>query len=212
MDILDPALQDYLDRHCDAEPAALQKINRDTHVQVLQPHMLSGHYQGRVLSMLSKLVRPERILEVGAFTGYAAICLAEGLAEGGAIDTIEVNPELENRLRSNFEMAGITSQVRLHIGDAAKKIVAFNDNYFDLAFIDADKKSNLAYYQAVIQKTKPGGLVIIDNVLWKGKVYGEENDTQTETFRKLNSQITVDPRVEKIILPVRDGLLVIRKL
>jgi caffeoyl-CoA O-methyltransferase len=212
MEILDPALQQYLDTHCDAEPRVLQKINRDTHVQVLQPHMLSGHYQGRVLSMLSKLVRPQHVLEIGTFTGYATICLAEGLAEGGKIDTIEVKPELEIRMRSNFELAGITDKINLHIGNAAEIIFGFSDNYFDLAFIDADKKNNFAYYQAVIQKTKPGGLVIIDNVLWKGKVFGLENDAQTETFRKLNSQITVDPRVEKLILPVRDGLLVIRKL
>ncbi|GAB2701067.1 O-methyltransferase [Mucilaginibacter koreensis] len=212
MEILDPALQQYLDAHCDPEPEALQKINRDTHVQVLQPHMLSGHYQGRVLSMLSKLVRPKHILEIGTFTGYATICLAEGLVEGGKIDTVEVKPELENRLFNNFQLAGLTDKISLHIGNAAEIIFGFSDNYFDLAFIDADKKSNLAYYQAVIQKTKPGGVVIIDNVLWKGKVYGPENDAQTETFRKLNSQITVDPRVEKFILPVRDGLLVIRKL
>lgn len=212
MEILDAALQDYLDNHCDPEPEALKKIDRDTHVQVLQPHMISGHYQGRVLSMLSKLVRPQHILEIGTFTGYAAICLAEGLAEGGKLHTIEVKKELENRLRNNFKAANVENQIELHIGDATKIIFGFPDNFFELAFIDADKKNNLTYYQAVIEKTKPGGLVIIDNVLWKGKVYGPENDAQTETFRKLNDQITVDKRVEKLILPVRDGLLVIRKL
>ncbi len=211
MEILDPALQNYLDHHCDPEPEVLKKINRDTHVQVLQPHMLSGHYQGRVLSMLSKLVHPVHILEVGTFTGYATICLAEGLAEGGKIHTIEVKSELENRLRKNFKLAGLEDQVALHIGNATEIIFGFTDNFFDLAFIDADKKNNFTYYQAVIEKTKPGGLVIIDNVLWKGKVYGKENDTQTEAFKKLNNQITVDPRVEKLILPVRDGILVIRK-
>jgi caffeoyl-CoA O-methyltransferase len=211
MEILDPALQEYLDQHCDPEPEALKKIDRDTHVQVLQPHMMSGHYQGRVLSMLSKLVHPTHILEVGAFTGYATICLAEGLAEGGKVHTIEVRAELENRLRNNFKLAGVEDKIELHIGDAAEIIFGFPDNFFELAFIDADKKSNSAYYQQVIEKTKPGGLVIIDNVLWKGKVYGEKNDTQTESFKKLNSQITVDTRVEKLILPVRDGLLVVRK-
>ncbi len=211
MEILDAALQHYLDTHCDPEPEALQKINRDTHVQVIQPHMLSGHYQGRVLSLLCKLVHPRHILEVGAFTGYATVCLAEGLAEGGKIDTIEVNPELESRLQNNFRMAGIEGKINLHIGNAGEIIFGFTDNYFELAFIDADKKSNLAYYQAVIEKTKPGGLIIIDNVLWKGKVFGAENDPQTAAFRKLNNHIAVDSRVEKLILPVRDGLMVIRK-
>lgn len=211
MEILDPALQRYLDQHCDSEPEALQKINRDTHVQVLQPHMLSGHYQGRVLSMLSKLVKPKYILEVGAFTGYATICLAEGLAQDGKVHAIEVKPELENRLKSNFKLAGLDAKIELHIGDAAEIIFGYPDNYFELAFIDADKKSNLTYYQIVIEKMKPGGLVIIDNVLWKGKVYEQKNDNYTESFRKLNDQITVDQRVEKLILPVRDGLLIIRK-
>jgi predicted O-methyltransferase YrrM len=173
--------------------------------------MISGHYQGRLLSFLSKMVRPQRIIEIGTFTGYATICLAEGLVEGGKIDTIEVNREMEDMLQRNFLKAGIVQKVNLHIGDAREIIFGFPDESFDIAFIDADKKSNLAYYEALIQKVKPEGLIIIDNVLWKGKVFGEQKDADTESFRKLNDHIAVDRRVEKLILPVRDGVLIIRK-
>ncbi|MCJ8210624.1 O-methyltransferase [Mucilaginibacter sp. RS28] len=212
MEILDPKLQAYLEAHVDAEPEVLKNINRETHVKVLKANMLSGHYQGRLLSMLSKMVQPERILEIGAFTGYSAICLAEGLTENGVLDTIEVNPEMESMLRRNFEAAGMTDKIRLHIGDAMPKILEFTESLFNIVFIDADKKNNLNYFESVIDKVKPGGLIIIDNVLWKGKVYGDAKDADTELFRKLNDQITVDTRVEKIILPVRDGVLIIRKI
>jgi caffeoyl-CoA O-methyltransferase len=211
MEILDPQLQAYLDMHCDAEPEALRKINRETHVKQLKPNMLSGHYQGRMLSMLSKLVQPKLILEVGSFTGYATICLAEGLAEGGKVHTIEARAELEDTLRNNFVLAGVQDQIELHIGDAKDVIFGLTENIYDLSFIDADKKSNLAYFELIIEKTRPGGLIIIDNVLWKGKVYGEANDADTQLFRKLNDAIAVNKQVEKLILPVRDGLLVIRK-
>jgi caffeoyl-CoA O-methyltransferase len=211
MEILDPQLQAYLDMHCDAEPEALRKINRETYLKQLKPNMLSGHYQGRLLSMLSKLVQPKLILEVGTFTGYATICLAEGLAEGGKVHTIEARAELEDTLRNNFAMAGVQNQIELHIGDAHDVIFGLKENIYDLSFIDADKKSNLAYFELIIEKTRPGGLIIIDNVLWKGKVYGEANDADTQLFRKLNDAIAVNTQVEKLILPVRDGVLVIRK-
>jgi caffeoyl-CoA O-methyltransferase len=211
MEILDPGLQAYLDAHCEPEPEALKKINRETYLKVLKPNMLSGHYQGRVLSMLSKMISPERILEIGAFTGYSAICLAEGLIEGGMLDTLEVNAEMEELLLNNFKSAGMDEKIRLHIGDAMPKILDFKNNLFNLVFIDADKKSNLAYFESVIDKVKPAGLIIIDNVLWKGKVYGDAKDADTQMFRKLNDQIAVDTRVEKLILPVRDGILIIRK-
>ncbi|WP_345949904.1 O-methyltransferase [Mucilaginibacter sp. PAMB04274] len=211
MEILDPNLQLYLETHCDTEPEALKKINRNTHLKQLKPHMLSGHYQGRLLSMLSKLVQPKLVLEVGAFTGYATICLAEGLAEGGKVHTIEGNPELEETLRNNFELADVQDRIELYIGDAREVIFGFTENIYDLAFIDADKKSNLAYFELIIDKLRPGGLIIIDNVLWKGKVYGDAKDADTELFRKLNDTIAVNTQVEKIILPVRDGVLIIRK-
>jgi caffeoyl-CoA O-methyltransferase len=211
MEILDPQLQLYLETHCDPEPEALKKINRETHLKQLKPNMLSGHFQGRLLSMLSKLVNPKLILEIGSFTGYATICLAEGLIEGGKIHTIEVNPEQEETLRKNFELAGFTNCIQLHIGDAKQVIFGFVDQIFDICFIDADKKSNLTYFELIIDKIRPGGLIIIDNVLWKGKVYGEATDADTELFRKLNDAITVNTQVEKLILPVRDGVFVIRK-
>ena len=211
MEILDPTLQTYLDTHCEPEPEALQFINRETYLKVLRPHMLSGHYQGRVLSFLSKMVQPKHILEVGTFTGYATICLAEGLTEDGEIHTIEVNRELEEMLNSHFKLTSVGKKIKQHFGDATAIIPGLPVDSWDLVFIDADKKNNYTYFQLVIDKVRPGGLIIIDNVLWKGKVYGDEKDADTELIRQLNDQISVDSRVEKMILPVRDGLLVIRK-
>lgn len=173
--------------------------------------MLSGHYQGRLLSFLSKMVQPHRILEVGTFTGYATICLAEGLTADGLIHTIEVNPELEEMLNSHFRSTNVGKKIKLHFGEATAIIPDLDVNNWDLVFIDADKKNNYTYFELVFNKVRSGGLIIIDNVLWKGKVYGEENDTDTQLIRKLNDQIAADTRVEKLILPVRDGLLIIRK-
>ena len=212
MEILDDALQAYLDNHCDAEPEALQTINRETHLKVLKPNMLSGHYQGRVLSMLSKMMQPKRILEIGTYTGYATVCLAEGLTEDGFIDTIEVNREMEEMLQNHFELTNVEKKIRQHFGPAEQILGDLYENNFDIVFIDADKKNNYLYFQLVFDKVRSGGLIIIDNVLWKGKVYDSaQKDADTESFRKLNEQIAVDTRVEKLILPVRDGLLLIRK-
>jgi len=211
MEILDHTLQTYLDEHCEPEPEALQNINRETYLKVLRPHMLSGHYQGRVLSFLSKMIQPKRILEVGTFTGYATICLAEGLTEDGLIHTIEVNRELEPMLRSHFNSTSVGKKIKQHFGEATAIIPVLDVDNWDLVFIDADKKNNYTYFQLVFDKVRSGGLIIIDNVLWKGKVYGEENDADTENIRKLNDQVSADSRVEKMILPVRDGLLIIRK-
>jgi caffeoyl-CoA O-methyltransferase len=173
--------------------------------------MLSGHYQGRILSMFSKMMQPKLILEIGTFTGYSAICLAEGLVEGGVLHTIEVNRELEEMLNSHFKLTNVDKKIKLHFGAAEAVIADFEQNNFDLVFIDADKRNNLTYFELIINKVKPGGLIIIDNVLWKGKVYGTEKDADTESFRKLNELIAVNTQVEKLILPVRDGLLLIRK-
>jgi predicted O-methyltransferase YrrM len=211
MDILPDDLQSYLDNHCEPEPEWLQNISRETYLKVLRPHMLSGHYQGRVLSMLSKMIQPKRILEIGTFTGYATICLAEGLTEDGFIHTIEVNHELEEMLNSHFKSTDVEKKIKQHFGQATAIIPQLGDEIFDLVFIDADKKNNYTYFQLVFDKVRPGGLIIIDNVLWKGKVYGEDKDADTQNIRKLNDQINVDRRVEKLILPVRDGLLIIRK-
>jgi caffeoyl-CoA O-methyltransferase len=211
MEILPEDLQLYLDDHCDPEPAWLQKINRDTYLKVLKPHMLSGHYQGRVLSFFSKLLQPKLILEVGTFTGYATLCLAEGLTEDGVIHTIEVNREMEEMLNSHFQLTTVGKKIKLHFGEAEQVIRDFTYTGFDIVFIDADKKNNYTYFELVFEKVRSGGLIIIDNVLWKGKVYGEEEDADTQIIRKLNDRMAADERVDKLILPVRDGLLVIRK-
>jgi len=176
MEILDPNLQEYLDNHCEPEPEHLQKINRDTYLKVLKPHMLSGHYQGRLLSMLSKMMQPKRILEIGTFTGYATLCLAEGLTEDGIIHTIEVNRELEEMLNSHFKSTNVENKIKLHFGPAELIIKELAAEIFDIVFIDADKKNNFTYFELIFDKVRSGGLIIIDNVLWKGKVYGPEND------------------------------------
>lgn len=173
--------------------------------------MLSGHYQGRLLSMLSKMMQPRRILEIGTFTGYATICLAEGLTEGGLIHTIEIDRELEEMLIQHFKSTNVDKKVRLHFGPATQIIVEMEEKNFDLVFIDADKKNNLHYFQLIFDKVRSGGLIIIDNVLWKGKVYGSESDIDTRTIRELNDYIANDTRIEKLILPVRDGIMLIRK-
>jgi predicted O-methyltransferase YrrM len=211
MEILPDDLQKYLDMHCDPEPELLKSINRETHLKLLKPNMLSGHYQGRLLSMLSKMMQPKRILEIGTFTGYATICLAEGLTDDGIIHTIEVNREMEDMLNSHFKSTNVEKNIRLHFGPAEEVLNDLAEKSFDMVFIDADKKNNFNYFQIIFDKVRSGGLIIIDNVLWKGKVYGEENDADTQSFRKLNDQISVDSRVEKLILPVRDGILLIRK-
>jgi len=157
------------------------------------------------------MMQPKRILEIGTFTGYATICLAEGLTEDGIIHTIEVNREMEEMLNSHFKLTNVEKKIQLHFGTAEDVLNVLAEKNFDIVFIDADKKNNFNYFQLVFDKVRSGGLIIIDNVLWKGKVYGEENDADTQAIRKLNDQVSVDSRVEKLILPVRDGILLIRK-
>jgi len=211
MDLFDNSLTGYLEEHSDVENELLKQINRETHLKVPSPHMLSGHYQGRLLSLLSKIIAPKRILEIGTFTGYATLCLAEGLTSDGIIHTIDINEELEDQVRGYFNKSDYSNQINYHIGNAIEIIPTLNDT-FDLVFIDADKKNNLNYYQLVIDKMPSGGVILIDNVLWKGKVLEENNDKQTEIILELNKQIASDTRVEKVILPVRDGVFLIRKL
>lgn len=211
MEILPSSLQAYLDQHCEPEPEMLITINRETNLKVLKPHMLSGHYQGRLLSMLSKMLRPKCILEIGTYTGYATICLAEGLVEGGEIHTIEVNMEMEEMIRKNFKNSAFEKNIFPHFGDAQHIMLQLSDKNYDLVFIDADKKNNFTYFQLVIDQLKPGGVIIVDNVLWKGKVYSEAQDSDTRTIREFNDLISADDRVEQLILPVRDGITLIRK-
>ena len=208
--MFDDILTGYLEKTCDAEPALLQRINRETYLKATSPHMLSGHYQGRLLAFLSKLMSPLKVLEVGTFTGYATLCLAEGLAADGEIHTIDNNAELEERVRGYFNESGYGDNIHYHIGDAAAIIPAIAGP-LDLVFIDADKKNNGYYYELALEKTRPGGLILIDNVLWKGKVVGGASDNQTQQITALNDQLANDKRIDKLILPVRDGLFLLRK-
>lgn len=210
MELLSSQLENYLDRHCDSEDDLLKHINRQTHLKVLMPRMLSGHYQGRVLGMLSKMMRPNRILEIGTFTGYATLCLAEGLTEDGVLHTIDINQELESMVRENFQKSAFNTQIKYHLGNALEIILTL-DEVFDLVFIDADKKNNANYYQLVFDKVRPGGMIVVDNVLWSGKVLHGITDKDTVEIKKFNEMVHQDARVEKLILPVRDGLFIIRK-
>lgn len=211
MDLLSDELKSYLESSCDPESDLLKQIDRETHLKVSLPRMLSGHYQGRVLSMLSKLICPRRILEVGTFTGYATLCLAEGLTKDGILHTIDINAELEDMVRANFDKSDLGLKIKYHIGNALEIIPNLNE-IFDLIFIDADKKNNESYYNLTIDKLRSGGLIIVDNVLWSGKVVGEKKtDSATTLISNFNDMVSSDQRVEKLILPVRDGIYIIRK-
>jgi predicted O-methyltransferase YrrM len=211
MELFSEELTHYLENSCEPENELLKHINRETHLKVSMPRMLSGHYQGKLLSMISKLVNPERILEIGTFTGYATLCLAEGLRENGRIYTIDINLELEDMVRSNFKKSDLDSKIMYQIGDAKQIIPTLNET-FDLVFIDADKKNNATYYDMVIDKVRSGGLILVDNVLWSGKVLDEGvSDQKTSIISQFNERVSSDQRVEKLILPVRDGLFLIRK-
>ena len=203
-------LQHLLLHYCEPEDKLLQHIDRETNLKVLMPRMLSGHYQGRVLSMLSKMISPKRILEVGTFTGYATLCLAEGLTEEGIIYTLDINAELEDMVRENFAKSPLNSKINYIIGDAQKSLKNINET-FDLVFIDADKKNNGTYYDLIFDQVRAGGLIIVDNVLWSGKIVNNAQDKDTKNISSFNDKINEDNRVEKLILPVRDGLFVIRK-
>lgn len=200
----------YLESICDDENPLLKTINRETYLRETMPHMMSGHYQGRVLSMISKLVGPKRILEIGTFTGYASLCLAEGLRASGELHTIDINQEQQERVQGYFDQSPFAAQIKYHIGDALDIIPTISGD-FDLVFIDADKKRNLLYYEMLVERVPSGGVLMIDNVLWKGKVFEDGADNQTKQVLELNNILAKDTRVEKLILPVRDGLFVLRK-
>lgn len=205
-------LDEYISKHSDAEPEYLAKINRATHVKLINPRMCSGHLQGRVLSMFCRMIQPNRILELGTFTGYSALCMAEALPEGGVLHTIECDDELEDFILQNFAGSEYADKIQLHIGDALTEIEKLNET-FDLVFIDADKREYLDYYEAVLPKLRQGGYILADNTLWDGKVLKtvEPNDKQTIEIMRFNDFVATDPRVEKVILPLRDGLTLIRK-
>ncbi|RAU83719.1 O-methyltransferase [Pontibacter arcticus] len=214
MEFLDEDLQRYAEDHTSAESELLHKVNRQTHLQVLKPRMLSGHLQGRLLAMFSQMIRPKQVLEVGTYTGYSALCLAEGLQPGGTLHTIDKNDELENRVRGYFADAGLTQSIKYYLGNALDIIPSINAT-FDIVFLDADKINYPTYYDMVFDKVAPGGYIIADNVLWSGKVlekYRKKLDEDTLAVINFNKKIHEDSRVENILLPVRDGLLVARKL
>jgi len=202
---------DYADAHTSPEDPVLKEITAFTVDNILFPEMISGHLQGQFLSMLSLLFRPEKILEIGTFTGYSAICLAKGLQENGKLITLEYNGELEKPLRSFFDKSGYSSVIDLRIGDAMRLIPALEVT-FDLIFIDADKKNYLNYYKMVLPKLSRGGILLVDNVLWQGKVADPAiNDPQTVNFREFNDFVNEDTSVTKVMLPIRDGLYLVRK-
>lgn len=210
MDFLPEDLEKYVEDHTSTEAELLKKITRDTHAKVLMPRMLSGHVQGRFLSMISHFMSPMNILEVGTYTGYSAICLAEGLPPGGKLVTVDVNEELESRVRNYFEEAGFNHKIDYRIGNAAQIIPAL-DTIFDLVFIDADKENYSKYYDLVFDKVRAGGLILADNVLWSGKVTKPKPDKDTRALLEFNQKIMNDPRVENLLMPLRDGIMMIRK-
>ena len=206
-------LEEYISVHSTPENEVLESIVRDTHIHILNPHMLSGHVQGRVLSMISHMIRPNRILELGTFTGYSALCLAEGLPENGELVTIEHNDELEDTIRRNLAKSPLSSKIRLIIGDA-KEYLSGEAGLFDLVFIDADKREYCAYLDLVYPLLPVGGFILADNTLWDGHIIDPayDKDKQTLGLRAFNDRLAADERFEKVILPLRDGLTLIRKI
>jgi caffeoyl-CoA O-methyltransferase len=209
---MDDSLEQYILSHIDEEPEILRQLNRNTQVNFLNGRMVSGHLQGRLLVMLTKMIKPGRVLELGTFTGYSAICFAEGTDTEAEIHTIEINEELEESILEWFDKAGVSKKIHLHIGDALD-IVPKLDGLFDLAFIDLEKRDYTVCYETVFPKVKPGGFILADNTLWYGKILGEidPGDSQSLAISKFNDYIANDSRVEKVILPLRDGLTILRK-
>lgn len=212
MEFPDPEINRYAEEWSTPESKLLKKINRDTWAEVLMPRMLSGHMQGRILSMLSHMIRPKRVLEVGTYTGYAALCLAEGLREDGKLHTIDVNDELENRVRGYFESSDYSGRIAYHVGNALDIIPKLEEEW-ELVFIDADKENYARYFDLVIDNVRPGGWIIADNVLWSGKVLAkaEDMDSETAALHAYNQKVATDNRVEQVLLAVRDGLMCCRK-
>ena len=213
MNFLDPDLDQYVVNHTENEPAPLKELNRKTWIEILNPRMIAGHFQGRVLSMLSHMIQPTHILEIGTFTGYSAICWAEGLQTNGQIHTIDVNEELENLAKSYVTKSGFEEQVHFHIGNAINLIPTL-DYEWDIVFLDADKANYTNYYNLVFDRVKKGGYIIADNVLWNGKVIdkGAFEEIDTKAILEFNEMIQADDRVQNVLFPIRDGLMIARKL
>jgi caffeoyl-CoA O-methyltransferase len=212
MEFISDKIDDYVCAHSENEPQLLYELNRETHMNVLRPRMLSGHFQGRVLSLISHMIQPKNVLEIGTYTGYSALCFAEGLAEGGKILTLDKNEELEDLVNEFIQKSDYKDAIECRIGDAMEIIPTLEDEY-DLVFIDADKANYINYYNLVFDKLKKGGYIIVDNVLWSGKVLEEveKRDEDTQVLIDMNKLIHEDDRVQEVMFPIRDGLLIARK-
>lgn len=210
--MIDPKIENYSEEHSSNHSAILNELYRETHLKVMHPRMLSGQQQGRFLSMLSHMIRPKAILEIGTYTGYSAICLAEGLSKEGKIHTLELDPELEKIANKYFKKAGVDKQIVQYFGDALE-IIPSLDILFDLVFIDADKNNYANYYRLIFDKVRSGGYILVDNVLWSGKVIEplKKGDKDTLGIIEFNTLVQQDERVENVLLPIRDGLMLIRK-
>lgn len=210
MHLVSQEIEKYIDQHCSDESDALQQLNRKTQTDVLMPQMLSGKVQGQFLQMISHAVQPNRVLEIGTYTGYSAICLAAGLQENGKLFTIDINEELEQIVKIHVEKAGLQHKIIQIIGDATKEINNLNET-FDIVFIDADKQNYSLYYDLVIDKVRTGGFILADNVLWSGKIIDEKKDKDTQKLAEFNDKIQQDNRVENVIVSMRDGIMMMRK-
>ncbi len=212
MEFLEPQLANYILEHSGVESDLLKELDRETNLKVLMPRMISGHFQGRVLSMLSKMIKPENILEIGTYTGYSALCLAEGLTTNGKLTTIDINAELEEMVETYFQKSNYRSQINYQIGNALDLIPTLSEK-FDIIFIDADKENYLNYYHLIFDKVNSGGYIIADNVLWSGKVISNASkiDKDTQAILNYNKFIQNDERVENVLFPIRDGLMIARK-
>jgi predicted O-methyltransferase YrrM len=205
-------MEQYLLSHLEPEPEYLRALTRKTYVRLINPRMISGHLQGRFLKMLCRMINPQNVLEIGAFTGYSALCLAEGMSENAHLDTIEIDDELEDFIRENFQNSPFESKITLHIGDALK-IVPQLDKTFDLAFIDGNKRKYIDFFKCVFPKIRKGGFILADNTLWGGKIVKplEHGDSQTRAILAFNDLISNDSRIEQVLLPLRDGLTIMQK-
>lgn len=207
-------IEDYICGHIDAEPAQLRRLYRDTHIYQLYPRMCSGHLQGRVLKMLTSMIAPRRILELGTFTGYSALCMAEGMPADAELWTVEIDDEMEDAIRGQFDQSPYGSRMHLLIGDALEQVPRIGITDWDMVLIDANKRLYSSYYEMILPLVRPGGCILADNTLWDGKVIRPEecHDPQTRGITEFNDLVAADPRVEKVILPMRDGLTIIRKI
>lgn len=214
MEFIAPELLAYCEQHSSVEDELLQYIKRETYAKVLMPKMLSGHLQGKTLELLVKMLNPKTILEIGTYTGYSGICLARGLGKNGRLLTLDINDELETMVRGFFEKSGMASKIDYRLGNALDIIPTLEGN-FDMVFIDADKANYIKYYELVVERVNPGGIIVADNVLWSGKILVEEGkkiDKDTQVILDYNLMVKNDPRVENVLLPIRDGLMLARKL